>query len=116
MIEGCEVTRGGHSWLERRDLELAAAAGLPRPETQSVLSRSQDRLVRVDVRYPQTPVVVELLGYRWHRSREQMSRDAARLNALVLDGFAPMQFTYDQVVTAWPWVLTQVHAALALVA
>ena len=26
--------RGGHSWLERRYLELAAGAGLPAPETQ----------------------------------------------------------------------------------
>lgn len=111
-----EVTRGGHSWLERRYLELTAAAGLPQPETQRVLSRAQDRLVRVDVRYPPTRVVVELLGYRWHRSREQMGRDAGRLNALVLDGFAPMQFTYDQVVTAWPWVLGQVRSALALAA
>ncbi len=116
VIEGHEASRGGHSWLERRYLELAARAGLPRPETQSVLSRAGDRLVRVDVRYVGTPVVVELLGYRWHRTRDQMARDAARLNALVLDGFAPIQFTYDQVVSDWPWVLEQVRAALAMVA
>jgi len=116
VIEGSDITRGGHSWLERRYLELTAGAGLPRPETQCVLSRSRDRLVRVDVRYPGTPVVVELLGYRWHRSQAQMGRDAERLNALVLDGFAPMQFTYDQIVTEPAWVLTQVRAALDLAA
>jgi hypothetical protein len=115
-IDAQEASRGVHSWLERRDLELAAGAGLPRPETQTVLSRSRDRLVGVDVRYPGTPVVVELLGYRWHRTRDQMARDAARLNALVLDGFVPMQFTYDQVVTDWLWVLDQVRAALAMAA
>ena len=47
---------------------------------------------------PGTPVVVELLGYRFHRTKQQMARDAERLNALVLDGFTPYQFTYDQVV------------------
>jgi hypothetical protein len=37
VIEGCEASRGGHSWLERRYLELCAAAGLPRPGTRSGL-------------------------------------------------------------------------------
>jgi hypothetical protein len=97
VIEGSEITRGGHSWLERRFLELCGRAMLPRPSTQQVLTRAGDRLVRVDCRFPGTRVVVELLGYRWHRTKAQMSRDAERQNALVLDGFLPIQFTYDQV-------------------
>jgi hypothetical protein len=32
-IEGAEVVRGGHSWLEREYLRLVAAAGLPAPLT-----------------------------------------------------------------------------------
>ena len=98
VLSGREVTRGGHSWLEREFLRLVALSGLPRPRTQQVLSKAGDRLVRVDCRFPGTPVVVELLGYRFHRSRQQMTRDAQRLNALVLDGFTPYQFTYEQVV------------------
>jgi hypothetical protein len=97
-IDGAEVVAGGHSWLEREFLRLVASAGLPRPQTQVVLSRARDRLVRVDIRFPGTPVIVELLGYRFHRSPDQLRRDAERLNALVLDGFLPMQFTYEQVV------------------
>jgi hypothetical protein len=97
-IDGAEVVAGGHSWLEREFLRLVARAGLPRPHTQVVLSRARDRLVRVDIRFPGTPVIVELLGYRFHRSPEQLRRDAERLNALVLDGYLPMQFTYEQVV------------------
>ena len=31
VIEGGDITRGGHSWLERRFLELVRRAGLPRP-------------------------------------------------------------------------------------
>jgi hypothetical protein len=41
-------------------------------------------------------VVVELLGYRFHRSPAQLRRDVERANALLLDGYAPFQFTYDQ--------------------
>jgi len=54
-------------------------------------------LIRVDFQFPDTNVVVEVLGYRYHRSREQMAIDAARMNALVGDGFAPYQFTFEQV-------------------
>jgi len=113
VIEGSEASRGGHSWLERRFLELCAKAGVPRPSTQQVLTRAGDRLVRVDCRFPGTPVVVELLGYRWHRTKEQMARDVERMNALVLDGFRPMQFTYDQVTAEPAWVVAQLRAALA---
>ena len=63
--------------------------------TQQVLTKAGDKLVRVDCRYHGTNVVVELLGYRFHRSTGQMRRDAERANALLLDGFAPYHFTYD---------------------
>jgi hypothetical protein len=116
VIEGAEVTRGAHSWLERRFLELCAQAGLPRPTTQVVLTRAEDRVVRVDCRFPGSPVVVELLGYRWHRSKDQLARDAARANALVLDGFRPLQFTYDQVTLTGGSVLDQLRAGLATAA
>lgn len=112
VIEGVEASRGGHSWLERRFLELCERAGLPRPATQQVLSRSGDSLVRVDCRFEGTPVVVELLGYRWHRTEAQMTRDAARFNALLIDGFVPLQFTYAQVTTQDAFVLEQLRLAL----
>jgi hypothetical protein len=97
IIEGVEASRGGQSWLERRFLELVLAAGLPRPETQVVLSRAQDRTVRVDCLFRSGRIVVELLGYRWHRSRDQMQRDAERMNRLQLDGWRVIQFTYSDV-------------------
>lgn len=111
-IEGQEAIRGGHSWLERRFLALLDEAGLPRPVTQQVLTRAGNRLVRVDCRFAGTPVVVELLGYRSHRSKEQLNRDAERVNALVADGFAPYQFTYDQVTTDPGMVIATVRRAL----
>ncbi|MBA3289777.1 MAG: hypothetical protein H0U21_17495 [Acidimicrobiia bacterium] len=98
VLEGREVTRGGHSWLERTFLRLLAEAGLPRPTTQVVLSRAGDRIVRVDCWFAPTNVVVELLGYRFHRSKQQLTRDSERLNAVALDRFVPFQFSYDMVV------------------
>jgi hypothetical protein len=114
VIEGIDATRGGHSWLERRYLELVDEAGLPRPTTQQVLARTRDhRLVRVDCRFDGTPVVVELLGYRWHRDETQMTRDADRMNTLLLEGLSPLQFTYRQVTCAPRQVIATTRTALA---
>lgn len=111
-IEGVEATRGGHSFLERRFLQLLADAGMPSPETQPVLARAGGRLVRVDFRFPGTPIVVEVLGYRYHRTTQQMSRDAERMNALVAQGLRPYQFTYEQVMDFPVGVLDDVRRAL----
>ncbi len=113
VIEGSEAIRGGHSWLEREYLRLVAAAGLPTPVTQQVLARTGDRLVRVDVRFPGTPVVVELLGYQFHRTPTQLRRDAERMNALVAEGLRPYQFAYEQVVGSPGDVVAQTSAALS---
>ena len=93
IIEGQEITAGAHSWLEREFLRIVHAAGLARPLTQQVLSVANDRLVRVDFQFPGSPIVVEVLGYRHHRSAAQMQRDAERQNALLRDGYLPHSFT-----------------------
>lgn len=112
-VDGAEVARGGHSWLEREFLRLLEAAGLPRPTTQAVLGRRGDRLIRVDTRFPGTNLVVELLGYRWHRTKPQLTSDAQRLNRLLLDGFLPIQFTYPLVVEQPESVVADVREGLA---
>ncbi len=98
VIEGSEASRGGHSWLERRYLELIAARGLPRPDTQVHLGKRDNRLIRVDCRFPGTKVAVELLGYRYHRTELQLRTDSERINQLTLSGYLVLQFTYEAVV------------------
>lgn len=98
VIEGVEASRGGHSWLERRYLELLALHGLPRPDTQVNLGKRDGRLIRVDCHFPGTRIVVELLGYRYHRTELQLRADAERGNRLLLDGYLLIQFPYDMVV------------------
>jgi len=112
VIEGQEITRGGQSWLEREVLRLLDRAGLPKPSTQVTLARRGDRLVRVDFHFPGTRVVVEALGYRWHRSGAQLAVDAARFNELVLGGYLPLQFTYAQIVEQQQMVVSSIRRAL----
>ena len=112
-LESSEITRGGHSWLERRFLELSAENCLPRPVTQQVLGRRGASLIRVDARFPGTRLVVELLGYRWHRTVGQMMVNAQRMNRLQLSGFVVLQFTYSEVVDAPELVIATVREALA---
>ncbi|MBI4883192.1 MAG: hypothetical protein HY826_03975 [Actinobacteria bacterium] len=112
VIDGMEVTRGGQSWLEREYLRLIDGAGLPRPRTQQVLGRRGDRLIRVDFHFEGTPVVVETLGYRWHRTPHQLGIDAQRVNRLTLDGRIVVQFTYQQVTAEPDYVVTTTAAAL----
>jgi very-short-patch-repair endonuclease len=112
VIEGAEITRGGQSWLEREFLVMLDRAGLPRPQTQAVLGRRGDRLIRVDFRFPGTPVVVEALGYRWHRTGAQMRIDVERLNQLTMDGFFVLQCTYADVVAGAAVVLASLRTAL----
>ena len=114
VIGGIELSRGGHSWLERRYLQLIGEAGLPRPLTQQVLTRAHDRVVRVDCHFPGTPLIVELLGYKWHRTREQMGRDAERITALQLTGYVVAQFTYAHIATDPAWVVDTTREAYTL--
>jgi hypothetical protein len=112
VLSGSEITRGGHSWLEREFLAASARAGLPCPLTQQVLSRTRDRIVRVDCHYPGTRVVVELLGYRWHRTTDQLRRDSERMNALVLDRYLPLQFTTAQLIAEPARIFETIRSAL----
>ncbi len=112
VLEGAEIIRGGQSWLERETLRLLDRAGLPRPSTQVVLGRRGDRLIRVDFLFPGTPVVVEALGYRWHRTGAQMRIDVERGNELLLKGYVLLQFTYSQIVEEPQHVVATIRTAL----
>jgi hypothetical protein len=113
VLAGIEAGKGGHSWLEREFLRLVAAAGLPSPLTQQVVGTRRHRLIRVDVRFPGTPVVVELLGYTYHRSMLQLQADAERMNAMILAGLVPLQFTFTDIADPTDVVIPQVRDALS---
>jgi len=45
--------------------------------------------------------------------RDQLRRDVERLNALVLDGFVPLQFTTAQLIEERGMIFTTIRAALS---
>ncbi len=112
VVEGIEITKGAHSWLEREVLRLLDAAEVALPTPQQVLGRRGDRLIRVDFHFPGTRLVVEALGYRSHRTGAQMRIDAERMNRLAMDGFLVLQFTYSDVVERPAYVVHGISEAL----
>jgi hypothetical protein len=111
VLDG-EVVRGGHSYLERHFLELARTVGLPMPLCQRVVDDRTGRIGRVDCAWEEELVVVELLGYRWHRTKRQLQVDVERANRLQLAGWIVLQFTYEDVVGRPEYALELVRDAL----
>jgi hypothetical protein len=72
-------------------------------------------MIRVDCRFPGTNVVVELLGYRFHRTLMEMQNDAERMNRMILDGLQPLEYTYTDVASTSPTMLSSLREALAVV-
>lgn len=112
ILEAHELEGETQSWLEREYLRILRDAGVPTPASQVVLGKRRDALIRVDFSFRGTPVVVEVLGYRWHRTTAQMSIDAERVTRLTLDGKVVVQFTYEQVVKDATYVLATTQEAL----
>ena len=101
------------SWLEREFLRVLDAAGLPLPVTQTVIRRNGRFAARVDFAYEPEMVIMEALGYAFHRSKAQMEADTRRANELQLLGYAVYQFTAEQIVCSPDSVSATARAALA---
>ncbi|MGI8937260.1 MAG: endonuclease domain-containing protein [Iamia sp.] len=101
------------SWLEHRFLELLEDHGLPLPTVQRRVRRRGSFVARVDARYDERAIIVELDGYASHSTRVQIDRDERRRNALTLAGNTVLVFTYDHVVQDPAYVLRTVREALS---
>lgn len=100
------------SWLEREFLRVLEANGVPLPRTQRVIRRAGRFAARVDCSYDDEDLIVEALGYAFHRTREQMAADVRRINELQLGGRTVLQFTTSQIVEQPVWVARTVHEHL----
>ena len=101
------------SWLERETLRIVRNAGLPEPICQARVAVEGAFAARVDFAYPWLRVVIEVSGYRWHRSREQLNDDLRRRRALTLGGFTVLEFSYDDIVRRPEQVVAEITAVLA---
>jgi very-short-patch-repair endonuclease len=80
------------SRLERRFLDLLRAAGLPLPLTNRPAGGR-----RVDCRWPDRRLTVELDGYRYHNSRHAWEQDRRREREAHARGDELRRFTYGDV-------------------
>lgn len=89
------------SQLEDRFLRLLQRYGLPRPHCQHTICDSSGGFVaRVDFAYPDSRLVIELDGARFHTDRASFQRDRERQNRLTGLGFKVLRFTYWDVLAA----------------
>jgi len=104
------LTEGGAlSELERRLHQLLRQAGLTGWEANVPVVVGGRILANVDVLFPAHRVIIEADGEEAHRDHE---RDRARRNALLLAGYAVLQFTWSQVNEQPDLVITQILQAL----
>jgi hypothetical protein len=96
------------SGLEAAFLALTRGAGLPDPSTNVVVAG-----VPVDAYWPQYALVVEVDGWRWHRSRRSFEEDRRRTNRLQLAGLTVLRFTDTQIANDPQGVAAEIRRAIA---
>ena len=106
-----EVLRGDVrvtlSKLERRFLARLKEAGLPLPQTNKVVGGR-----RVDCRWPEHRLTVELDGYRYHHSRFAWEQDRRREREARARGDEFRRYSYGD-VEEWPgWMFTELRELL----
>jgi very-short-patch-repair endonuclease len=99
------------SRLERRFLKRLDEAGLPRPVTNKPAGGR-----RVDCRWPDHRLTVELDSYRYHRSRHAWERDRRREREAHARGDQFRRFTHDDVIDDPEQMLAELSALLRVAA
>jgi very-short-patch-repair endonuclease len=96
------------SKLERAFLQLLGAAGLPLPQTNRRVG-----LHRVDCRWPEYELIVELDGYTYHHSRHAWEADRRRERLARARGDEYRRYTYGDVFEDPALMLAELHALLS---
>lgn len=100
------------SFLESYCRGVLCAAGLRPPATQYEVRRTGMLIARVDVAWPAVRLAVEVDGFAFHADRDAYRRDRRRLNALQLEGWTVLRFSWEDVVDRPDYVVRMVRAAL----
>lgn len=80
---------------ERRVHRVLRDAGVRGWRTNAPFVVADGRLFYLDIAFPQGAVMVEIDGFRHHRSPADLDRDVTRQNALVLAGWLPYRITWS---------------------
>jgi very-short-patch-repair endonuclease len=82
---------------ETRFIQLVRRAGFPAPVRQMAVM-CHGRRFRLDAAWPAERLAVEIDGAATHANAEALGRDLRRQNALVLEGWTVLRFTWEDVV------------------
>lgn len=96
------------SHLERLFLAVVRGARLPRPNVNQPIADA-----RRDFVWPDHRLAVEVDGYAYHSSREDLRRDRRRDRQLTALGWRPARFTYEEVAFEPKLVARDLAALLA---
>jgi len=83
----------GESDLEARIARIIDREGLER-STQQHRVRLDGHRYRIDLAWPNRKLYLEGNGFGFHRLSSDLDKDAVRQNALVLDGWTPIEITW----------------------
>lgn len=104
---------GVESVLEEQARAELAAAGVPVPRPGPHPVRAGDRIVHVDIAWPDRRVGVEVDGYGAHAGREAMDKDHRKQNALVREGWTILRVSWDRLATDPAGFAAEVSAVLS---
>lgn len=98
------------SVLESRMARVITRYRLPLPKAELIAGR--DGEYRIDYTNPALELAVELYGYTWHHSPNQMAHDHARQRRLTIEGWTVLIFTWKDVTHHPERLARDIHAAL----
>ncbi len=102
---------GAESPQESRTRVRLVLAGLPRPQTQWVVTDQGRFVARLDLAWPQFKVAVEYDGL-WHDDPEQFQRDRRRLNRLLGGDWIVLHVTGKRLREDFDGFVAEVRTAL----
>jgi hypothetical protein len=88
------------SVCEAAALRVLAAAGLPAPVCQYVISTPDGQALRLDFAWPDRRVALEVDGFRWHGGPRERDRDSRRTNTLFAMGWIVIRTTPHELASA----------------
>ncbi len=93
---------------------LLLDAGLVEPVYEhQVANQAGGFIARVDLAYPKKKLAIELDSIRWHHNLDSFVADPRRKNALLLEGWRVLTFTWDDFSTRPADLVASVRVALA---
>lgn len=108
------VRREAESWLESTFLRIVREAGLPPPRVQTSITPGHGGRYRLDARYDEQRLVIEVDGHATHATRRQRQADAERDMRLLADGWRVIRFTYEDIVERPEHVTATIRGFLGL--